>query len=120
MSAGMPVSVSRTRAALAVGANPITGHVSAWRSVNAGGLEHSGLASTSRADDEHEPIVSSDSTRCGVLTVVKSVVGDRRRRVRRARLSVQRPRDDPLLLGQDVLARCLSCDGLDVHRSPVG
>ena len=104
MSAGTPVSRSRTRAAFAVGATPNTGTAVGVEVVD-GGAQHRGLAGAGRADDEHEPVVAGD--RCGGVGLQHiqtcrldgggwcGVVG----------LGVERPGEDEFFFGEDLVGR---------------
>ena len=100
VSAAMPVSRSRTRAAFAVGATPNTGRSEPCEVVD-GAASMRGLAGPGRADHQHQPVVAGDR-RGGVgLQHVEPGRDDRRRRRRLVGLGVHRPGEDRFLLGQD-------------------
>ena len=119
MSATIPVSRSRTRAALAVGATPNTGRCwTSWRSVDRGG-EHRGLAGTGGTDDHHQPVVTG-GRRGGVgLQHIEPVTAHRRRRCRFVGLGVDRPGEDRFFLGEDRFAGDVRGDGFDPHRPAI-
>ena len=85
-----------------------------------GGVQHGGLPGPGGALDEDEPVPAGDGAGGVGLGDVQPDDLDPARRCRVVGLAVHSPRQDVLLLGEDLLARVLGSGRLDPHRTPIG
>ena len=110
--------VSRTRAAFAMGANTITGRCCAWRSDTAAcNMRVLPAPAGPTTNTKRSSPATALAEAC--WPSYQRLVSDRGRWCRVVGLGVERPRQDVLLLGQDMLAGGLVRDRLDPHRPTI-